>query len=218
MVKGHVLVVENDSFLRDLIANSLRAFGFTVSVAANYLEARQSSRQIEPEIVVLDVDLGDGPNGFEFAFHLRHSARDVAIVFLSNLPDARFIDDPKPMVPGRVAYLHKQSVLNCQHLVNTINAVLLNRVTTEHRHDLHKSRPFARLSQNQLSVLKMVAQGFTNQQIAAERKTTIRAVEAVIGRIYLALGIDVSGENNARVDATRIYVRSLGRVSNAILD
>jgi hypothetical protein len=43
----------------------------------------------------------------------------------------------------------------------------------------------------------------SNQQIAADRGTTIRAVENLVRRAFEAAGIDLESDNNPRVTAAR---------------
>jgi DNA-binding NarL/FixJ family response regulator len=63
----------------------------------------------------------------------------------------------------------------------------------------------AELSAKQLEVLKLIADGLSNQQIADARQTSVRAVEGMVSRIFDALGIDVQDAGNSRVDAVKKY-------------
>jgi DNA-binding NarL/FixJ family response regulator len=63
----------------------------------------------------------------------------------------------------------------------------------------------AELSAKQLEVLKLIAEGLSNQQIADARQTSVRAVEGMVSRIFEALGIDVQDAGNSRVDAVKKY-------------
>lgn len=85
-----IVVVENESLLRDLIARSLEAAGFQVSTAANAADARRAVKASDPDACVVDIELGPGPNGFDFAEFLGRDSPDVGVVFLTNLPDPRF--------------------------------------------------------------------------------------------------------------------------------
>ena len=98
MYNRHVVVVEDESLLRDLIAKTLESSGFQVTTAANAADAARVFKVADPDAVVLDVELGPGPNGFDFAESLHKTSPDVGIVFLTNLPDSRFVNvDPKAL-------------------------------------------------------------------------------------------------------------------------
>ena len=88
MYSRHVVVVEDEALLRDLIAKTLESNGFEVTTAANAADAARAFKAHDPDAVVLDVELGPGPTGFDFAESLHKTAPDVGIVFLTNLPNS----------------------------------------------------------------------------------------------------------------------------------
>ena len=62
-----MLVVEDDDLLRELIATALEVRGYAVQTASNVVDAKKLFHATDPDGLVLDVDLGPGPNGFDFA-------------------------------------------------------------------------------------------------------------------------------------------------------
>jgi DNA-binding NarL/FixJ family response regulator len=208
-----VVVVENESLLRDLIARSLEAAGFEVSTAANAADAKRAVKAHDPDICVVDIELGPGPNGFDLADYLAREVPDVGVVFLTNLPDPRFADRDAKTVTQNQAYLRKSQLVDSKELIDAVNAVLKEIDVDSFRHDQNLERPLAGLSRRQISVLKMVAEGHSNNQIAEERGTTVRAVEGMVSRIFTALGVDAQGVGNARVEATRLYLNAAGAVT-----
>ncbi|MEO0048974.1 MAG: hypothetical protein RL556_306 [Actinomycetota bacterium] len=213
MIQRHVIVVENESLLRDLIARTLESAGYSVATAANAADAKRSVQAIDPDVVVLDIELGPGPNGFEFAESLARTNPEVGIVFMTNLPDGRFAGDEGHLIPKKSAYLRKSQLTDSQDLVGAIEAVISQRVGVQFRHDMDGTRPLAKLSRRQLGVLGMVAKGLSNAQIAVERGTTVRAVEGIISRIFEALELDTAGTYNTRVEAARTYLKATGNIS-----
>ena len=65
MYKRMVTVVEDNDLMRSLLATVLESAGFQVSTAANASDARRVIASVDPDAVVLDIDLGDGPNGLD---------------------------------------------------------------------------------------------------------------------------------------------------------
>jgi DNA-binding NarL/FixJ family response regulator len=208
-----IVVVENESLLRDLIARSLEAAGFEVSTAANAADAKRAVKASDPDICVVDIELGPGPDGFDFADYLSRDAPDVGVVFLTNLPDPRFADRDTKTVTQNQAYLRKSQLVDSKELVEAVNAVLKEIDVEKFRHDQDLERPLAQLSRRQVSVLRLVAEGHSNNQIAEKRGTTVRAVEGMVSRIFQALGVDAQGLGNARVEATRLYLSAAGAVT-----
>jgi DNA-binding NarL/FixJ family response regulator len=136
------------------------------------------------------------------------------VVFLTNLPDPRFADRDTKTITQNQAYLRKSQLVDSKELIEAINAVLKEEHVERFRHDQNLERPLAELSRRQISVLKLVADGHSNNQIAEERGTTVRAVEGMISRIFLALEIDAQSPGNARVEATRMYLSAAGAVTD----
>ena len=208
-----IVVVENESLLRDLIARSLEAAGFDVSTAANAADGKRAVKATDPDACVVDIELGPGPNGFDFAEYLSREAEDVGVVFLTNLPDPRFANRDSKSITQNQAYLRKSQLVDSKELIEAVNAVLKEKDVDKFRHDQNQDRPLAELSRRQISVLKLVAEGYSNNQIAQERGTTVRAVEGMVSRIFQALGVDAQGVGNARVEATRMYLSAAGAVT-----
>lgn len=213
MLSRHIVVVEDEALLRDLIAKSLENAGFLVTTAANAADAKRACLATDPDAVVVDIELGPGPDGFEFAEALNKESPDVGIVFLTNLPDSRFAGRDAKQLPKNVAYLRKSQLTETSELVNALELVLSDARVLMPRHDLATDRPMAELSKRQISVLQLLALGFSNSQIAEKRGTSVRAVEGIISRIFGALDIDPAAEGNARVEAAREYLTVSGHSS-----
>ena len=62
MLSRHVVVVENEPLMRDLIGKTLEASGFRVTTAANAADAKRVHKAVDPDAVVIDIELGPGPD------------------------------------------------------------------------------------------------------------------------------------------------------------
>ena len=200
----HVLIVEDEHLLRDLLARTLETLGFDVTTAATAADAKRAVKSADPDVMVVDIELGPGPTGLDLAEVIQRQRPEIGIVFLTNLPDPRFSGKDKKSVTKNQAYIRKSQIKSGAELVDAVEAVLRERVTDEHRHDLSNSSPITELSRRQLDTLDLVAQGKTNAQIAELRGTSVRAVEAMLSRIFQSLSIN-SDQGNARVEAASIY-------------
>ena len=161
-----VLVVEDDALLRELIATALEVRGYTVQTAGDISEAKRILRSVDPDGVVLDIDLGQGPTGFDFAQIVSKEAPGTGIVFLTQLPDPRFAPTDEHGMPTGIAYLRKSALADLNVLYDALDVAMRGQVTKAHRHDLDVERPFAKLTTKQIEVLKLMAQGNSNAQIA----------------------------------------------------
>ena len=160
--------------------------------------------------MLVDIELGPGPDGLELVSEIIAESPSTGIVFLTNLPDPRVVGKDSKLVPKHAAYLRKSNTVDSQLLVAALDAVLTKANLSSFRHDLALDRPLASLSRKQLEILNLIAKGKTNQQIANTRNTTLRAVEAIISRTFEAMGIDVKSEGNARVEAVKQYFAAKG--------
>jgi len=124
MYKRNVVVVEDDDLLRSLLADSLERAGFNVTTAANAADARRAIHTADPDAVVLDIDLGQGPNGFDIAETLRRDSKDVGIVFLTSIPDSRFVGKEYKDIPKNEAYINKSLISESKMIVDALEAVL----------------------------------------------------------------------------------------------
>lgn len=209
-IQRTVLVVEDEPLLRQLLAERLVVAGFKVASAANVTEARKAAEDSDPDLALIDIDLGDGPNGIDLAKILEDSGKGIAIVFLTHIADPRLLGISKNQMPKNYAYLLKSKMSDPHVLVQVIEKVLRDEVSPSIQENLNPNHPFTTLSRSQLEVLKLLATGLTATQIAELRGTTPRAVRNIISRACAAAGIDATDSLNNRLLAIREYIRFAG--------
>jgi two-component system OmpR family response regulator len=79
---GDLLVVDDEPFLCDAVAASLRFLGFAVTAAGTGRQALQLAREQRYDLVILDVMLPD-MDGFEIVRRLRGGGNRVPVIFLT---------------------------------------------------------------------------------------------------------------------------------------
>lgn len=204
-----VLVVEDDALLRSLIASNLVADGFIVEATDSAAGARKIADDFDPDVALLDIELGNGPTGIDLALVLRKNMPEIALVFLTHIPEPRVVGVDNRKIPKNAAYLSKDRITDPKMLSQAIDAALRGRAGRDFRDD-KRDYPLAELSRSQLAVLQMVALGMSNSEIAKDRDTTVRAVENLVKRAFQAAGIDTEAGGNPRVIAAREYIRIAG--------
>lgn len=209
MFRRSVVVVDDEDFLRGLIASTLEAAGFVVSTASKALDARRVIQNVDPDALVLDINLGQGQTGFDIAEVTRMQRPEVAIVFLTNIPDPRFAGKDEKSVPKNVAYLNKNMLEDPNTLVHALEAVLTEKKISNFRHDKSEDRPFANLSRTQIQIIQLMSEGKTNQQIAEIRQRSLAATESAVARTLDAMGIDTKADGNARAEAVGKFLLSV---------
>jgi DNA-binding NarL/FixJ family response regulator len=93
-------------------------------------------------------------------------------------------------------------------VVSALEAVLNERDIREFRHDQLEDRPFSNLSKTQIQVLRLIAEGKTNTQIAKERNRSLAATESLVTRTLKALDIEGNADLNVRVLAARTFLKN----------
>jgi two-component system nitrate/nitrite response regulator NarL len=160
-----VLVVEDDALLRSLIASNLVANGFIVETTDNAASARKIADDFDPDVALLDIELGNGPTGIDLALVLRKNMPEIDLVFLTHIPEPRVVGVDNRKIPKNAAYLAKDRITDPKMLSMAIDAALRGRAGREFRDD-KRDYPLAELSRSQLAVLQRVALGMSNTEIA----------------------------------------------------
>lgn len=200
-----VLLVEDEAMARTLLGDVLRSVGFEVLACADAIEATQLVELFDPDAVITDIDLGPGPSGLELVVALDRLASYLAFVILSNYS---ITPDYRHAALGRAAYLRKQDLADTAILIEALESVL-------HDHTPRQEPPRAAgrlqaLTTSQVQVLRMLAEGRSNEEIARRRGTSLKSVEHLISRLFTALGLTPDPATNLRVAAARIYLQEAG--------
>lgn len=204
-----VLLVEDHALTRALLAESLEAAGFRVIAFESARQAIKEFDRADPDALVVDIDLGDRPNGVDLAVILRAQAPYLGVVFLTNYPSIDKVDGGfQP--PRGSSFLNKGTLENSAALVAAIEASLDDAAEPVTVNAEPGDETFGALSAQQMAVLRLIAEGCSNAEIAERRGITVRSAERLVSRTFTALGIVDDVRINPRVAATRMYVREFG--------
>lgn len=199
-------VLEDDSLMRLALSESLRSVGHTVvfdsGKASKFIELARG-RHIE--VAILDIHLGDALTGVDVGFKLRTIYPDLALVFITSFSDPRLIPGGLKEIPERSVYLEKARIDSIKTLNDAIEQAMGGKGLAD-----KTSLALASLTNSQVEVLRLIAQGLSNSEISKITNTSIKNVEGMISRIIKSLGLQDSGNQNQRVHMARVYFRSRG--------
>jgi two-component system response regulator ResD len=82
MTERHVVVIEDDPSIADLVALYLQRDGFTVTRAVDGASGLEAVERTRPSLVVVDIGLPGGMDGLAVCRHLR-ATTDVPVVILT---------------------------------------------------------------------------------------------------------------------------------------
>lgn len=202
-----VLVVENDDFTRFTLVAALRLKKLNVVCdSATAAAAIECSVKHQPNVALLDLDLGVGPTGLDIARLLRRNNSKIGIVFLTSLEDPRLLRGKKTVLPERSVYLVKHDINSPDLIIAAIDKSLepIKDATQQ------LSSKASTLSDNYIDLMSLISEGYSNAEIAKKIFITEKSVEVAISR--LAKKLNLSNENgaNQRIKIAKVYFRLKG--------
>lgn len=204
-----VLVVEDDSFTRLSIASTLRILGYSVCQASSASEGLRVGRELLPAAALIDLHLGLGPNGIELSSALRSLNPEIGVVFLTSYASPRLLD-PKQKLPKGSIYLNKSQVAESEVLSRALEASVKHHPM---KNDFVSK--LDKLTDLQLETVRLVAQGYSNSEIAKKRFVTEATVEKTLSRVAKELGLELTPARNQRVRIAKAYLREVPTPTDA---
>lgn len=170
-----VLLVDDHQIVRSGVKKVLESGG-TVEVvgeAAGVREALERTRALRPDVVVLDLTLRDG-SGLDVIADMRESGARVVILSMQDEPAyAR-----KAFELGAQGYVVKDAADD--ELAGAIETVLADRIYVHPAlaARLVMGEPEDDLTDRERGILRLIALGYTNQEIAGQLFLSVRTIEA----------------------------------------
>ncbi|MEY3732659.1 MAG: hypothetical protein RL347_18 [Actinomycetota bacterium] len=210
-----VAVVEDEPLYRELLVTGLMSRLPNVELVGAFGSAEELTSTLRAgdiDVLLADLDLGQGADGTQLGVHLRRRNRSMGIVLLSNLAMPGLLAGLPEDVQGGWSYLLKTSVADLDQLALAISesaagGVVIDSALTRQLVP-QSTGPLASLTPRQIDVLSRMANGWSNKRIADDLVLSVRTVESVISDIISTLAIpkDVDGYN-ARVACVLVYLR-----------
>jgi two-component system, NarL family, response regulator NreC len=178
-----------------------------VAEASDGESAVQGAVDMKPDVVVMDISM-PGMNGLVATRALKERQPDAAIVTLTRHGDDAYLQEL--LRAGVAAYVLKQSApeellqairvaaAGGQYLDSTLTArVAANFLAREGK---RLNKPTATLSEREAEVLRFIASGYSNKEIAAQLAVSVKTVEAHKANAMRKLGL------NGRIDIVKYAV------------
>jgi DNA-binding NarL/FixJ family response regulator len=210
--KPKLLLVENDKTLLTMMSNALSAKGFgIVGTAINANTALEYFSRIMPDVVIIDVGLGNGPSGVDVVNTMRAKNPKVAVLFCTAFGDPRFANIPARLL-SNCAYVPKDTVTKLDTFIQKIYEAI-HLVSNPEADKKKKSIPTTLefLNGSDIQLLKLISEGMSNKQIAEEKKITVKSCENAISRLAKKLEVPRDESTNQRVKLTKIYIEFSGK-------
>ena len=213
-----LLLVEDNEKLRPALGMGLEATGAmrVIGACGTGEEALTLCLAEPPEVILMDVQLAGAMNGIQAAIAIRREFPRLPILFYSIQDnDDYFRAFRRSGILSHYAYVRKSNYLLPQMIVpllrdavagrSFIDPEIESRVQEVRQKD--EESPMALLEPNEQVVAKLLAQGMSNEHIAARLGfRDKRTISRTNGQIYTAWGLNESttDEKVARVRAMLI--------------
>jgi DNA-binding NarL/FixJ family response regulator len=172
-------------------------------------------RTVAPDAAIVDIRMPPthSDEGLAAARRIRDEHPRTAVLVLSQYVEPGYALRLLEEHPEGVGYLLKERVFDSVVLVDALRRVcdgetvvdptIVSRLLGRPR----RRDPLAELTPREREVLGLVAEGLSNQAIAARLFITERTVEAHINQVFGKLGLEESPEAHRRVRAVLLFLR-----------
>ncbi len=197
-----VLLADDHSIVRAGLRRIVEESG-DMEVVAEAADGREAIRRVEqakPDVVVVDLSM-PGLDGLEVIRRLQHLKSDLPVLVLTMHEEGQYV--VRAIEAGAMGYITKQSAP--EQLVKAIRRVLEgSRYLTDEAAEALALRiargpggqtPLDSLSMRELQVLRRLALGNTNREIAKAYSISIKTVDTYRSRLLKKLNL----RNNAEL-------------------
>jgi two-component system, NarL family, response regulator DevR len=166
-----------------------------VGEASTAAEALARVPAVRPDVAVLDVRLPDG-DGVSVCRELRSQLPDLACLMLTSFADDEALFDA--IMAGAAGYVLKeitgQDLIGAVHQVaagnSLIDPALTARVLERVRNGPGTAPELAGLTEQELKLLALIAEGLTNRQIGERMFLAEKTVKNYVSSILAKLGLE----------------------------
>jgi DNA-binding NarL/FixJ family response regulator len=175
-----------------------------VGDAPSLIEAVERHR---PDVAIIDVRMPPGmtDDGLQAALEIRRRWPETAILVFSQYIEQAFASELLVTGTEGLGYLLKDRVAEVAEFVDAVRRVgrggtaLDPEVVAQLLARSDRVDPLARLTPRERQVLALMAEGRSNQAIAATLVISDGAVEKHVSSVFTKLGLSVAGPDNRRV-------------------
>jgi len=123
MAGEQILVVEDQRAVAGALQMRLRGLGYAVmAIAKNGPEAIEKATELRPDLILMDIKLGEGMDGIEAAHQIRTNL-DIPVVYVSAYVDQKLLDRARETHPA--GFINKP--FTTKDLLTTIDLALFQR-------------------------------------------------------------------------------------------
>ena len=209
-----LVIADDEMLLREGLARLLQDAGFEIAGRCGDADALLRMVQARrPDVAIVDIRMP--PNdGLLAAQEIRRRHPEIGVLVLSHHLDSRYAMRLLQEAPERAGYLLKERVSDIAVLADALRRIdegecvvdptIVSRLVTRKR----ERGPLNDLSDRELEVLALVAEGHSNGAIGEKLFLSRKTVESHISKILAKLDLGQSPARHQRVLAVLAFLRS----------
>jgi DNA-binding NarL/FixJ family response regulator len=212
-----VVIAEDSLLLREGVARLLADAGFEIVGQAGSLdELLLKVRSYKPDVAIVDIRMPPThtDEGLRAAEEIREQYPGIGVLVLSQYVESGYALELLQGSAEGVGYLLKDRVSDVKEFAAAVKRVaeggsaldpeVVSRLVGRRRGE----DPISQLTPKEREVLELMAEGRSNQGIAAKLVVTERAVEKHVTSIFQKLRLATAAEDHRRVLAVLSYLRA----------
>lgn len=210
-----VVIADEEILPREGLDRLLTAAGFEVVAGTGDAKGVLGLlRDQRPDVAILDAGLAIGNREPSLAQEIRHQYPEIGLLVLSTDPVAAQAVALLSDGEGGIGYLLKRRISDIDEVTDAIRrvadgeSVVDPQVVSGLVDQPEKSAALGALTDREQEVLALMAEGHSNQAIAAKLFLGSKTVETHVSRIFMKLGLEPATEIQRRVLAVLAYLRA----------
>ena len=164
----NVIIVDDDFLVVDALKTIVEAAGINViATGANGEEAIALAREYRPEVIMLDIRM-QPTNGMEATRAIMAEDPDAKILLITTFQDEEYIAGALSL--GCRGYILKSNIGGILPALTAVNSgqMVFDSKIVEKMQQPTAQKNFPELSGRELDILKLIAEGMNNKEIAAQ--------------------------------------------------
>jgi DNA-binding NarL/FixJ family response regulator len=211
-----VVIAEDAVLLREGLSRLLAEAGLDVAgTTGDAVQLIHLVGALRPDVVLADVRMPptQTTEGLEAAVRIRRQWPGTAVVVVSQHVETGHLFELLADDPRGIGYVLKERVADIDQFTDAIRRVaagesvidpqVVGRLVARPR----RNSPMETLTERELAVLAMMAEGRSNHAIASQLYMSVKTVETHVGNIFAKLGLAPAAGDHRRVLAVLTYLR-----------
>ncbi|MBR9844765.1 MAG: response regulator transcription factor [Algicola sp.] len=205
MSSVQVLIVEDDPFIAEDIREALTSVNYNiVAIAHNKRKAIEALKNTQPNIILLDINLGDNLDGILIAEIINRDYQ-IPFLYLTSYSNKEIIDKVKHTLPmGYIVKPFDETDLFTAIEIAISNYTKISKPKILSIELVNKTIKDT-LTQKEFDILMDIYHGKTNNQMAEQHFVSINTIKSHIKNIYGKMNVHSRSEVLIKIRETIKY-------------